>query len=390
MAWIVKQTISNRFIYMIVVVSILFGLSAFAATGTPIPKSSTYPKMVRLEHGAASARGWIVATTNGNVPPTSANIFISKDDGSTFSFLSTIALPSGSVQRCCGSIFEMPRQVGSLKAGTLLYAASYTAQNNTISAIEIYASSDAGTSWTYLATPVSGGDVTKHGLWEPFFLITSDGALAMFWSDETDSCCSQKLARIRTYDGIRWRDKSNVVATEVPSDRPGMAIVSHPAKNAYFMSYEICGAKKCGVYYRTSSDGWNYGDPASAGTRVETASGEYFEHAPTNIWAPAMVSSKGGLLVVGQVFYSADGSVSPRNGRVILVNKHPDGAGTWEAIAAPVEVPGAYDNYCPNYSSALLPAANGPSLLEVTTDYDSAHCCVAYFATKRWSELAGN
>ncbi len=92
----------------------------------------------------------------------------------------------------------MPQQVGSLAAGRLISSASYFAGGTP--AIEIYASTDQGHTWSYQSTPVIGGD-GSHGLWEPEFEVANDGTLVMFWSDETDACCSQKLAQIRTYNG---------------------------------------------------------------------------------------------------------------------------------------------------------------------------------------------
>ncbi|MEK8169341.1 hypothetical protein NKH77_04665 [Streptomyces sp. M19] len=37
-------------------------------------------------------------------------------------------------------------------------------------------------------------------------------------------------------------------------------------------------------------------------------------------------------------------------------------------------------NYCPNYSSALLPSTDGTRLLEIATDLDGS-TCKPYFAT---------
>ena len=51
----------------------------------------------------------------------------------------------------------------------------------------------------------------------------------------------------------------------------------------------------------------------------------------------------------------------------------------WATTPAPVQVPTAYDNFCPNYSSALLITRNG--LLELASDYDAAHHCTSFFAT---------
>ena len=382
---------------------LMISLPCGAANRTLLPQSAGYPRLVRLEHGPAATNGWIIASTTGK-------LYESKDDGKTFTFLGNAPVQTGSRLRCCETLYELPRAVGSLPAGTLLYAATYALETvpkslsaeatksaanlwaRGVPAIEVYTSRDQGEHWTYHSTPVMGhGEKGAGGLWEPEFSVARDGSLVMFWSDETYSCCSQKLSKIRTSDGVTWRDSSDVVATTNPSDRPGMIVVSHLPTGLYFMSYEICGdpitGHKCAAYYRTSRDGWNYGHASNPGTRIENADGQYFEHAPANIWSPSPLSPNGVIIVVGQVLHNADNSVARRNGRVLFVNPLLDGSGPWRTIQAPVEVPNSYDNPCPNYSSALLPVQNGIALLELATDYYALKKCGAFFATKSWTEM---
>jgi hypothetical protein len=139
---------------------------ARAANGTYLENSTLYPRLVRLDHGSAATNGQIVASTNGR-------IFVSTDGGTSFAYLGKVPVISGSTEHCCGTLFELPQQVGSLAAGTLLYAASYYVGSSR--AIEAYTSSDQGQSWSYSSTPVSGGD-SSHGFWEPQFTIANDGA----------------------------------------------------------------------------------------------------------------------------------------------------------------------------------------------------------------------
>lgn len=354
--------------------------SSSGATGTYLSNSTLYPRVIRIEHGPSTDIGDLIASTNGR-------IFESTDGGKTFTYLDTVPAKSGSTEHCCATLFEMPQAVGSLSAGTLLFAATYYV--GTSRAIEVYTSTDDGKTWQYSSTPVSGGD-SQHGLWEPEFSVADDGALVMFWSDETDPCCSQKIAQIRTYDGTTWQNETNTVASTVQADRPGMAVVTKLPSGTYFMSYELCGPAACTVFYRTSTDGWNYGNPANTGTKIQTVSGQYFEHAPTNVWSPSVTSSNGALLLVGQVLYDSNGSVSPLNGKVLFVNTSPDGTGPWYTISAPVQVPTAFNNYCPNYSSALLPSTSGGNILELASDYNSQNQCVTYFGSEKWNELPAN
>ena len=342
-----------------------------STAGTLLQQSTLYPRAVRLAHGSGTTNGQVIASTNGI-------IFRSLDDGASFTYVGPVPTPAGSTERCCATLYELPQAVGTLPAGTLLSAASYLL--GTVPAIEISISTDAGATWSYSSTPVTRGDST-HGLWEPQFDVANDGALVMVWSDETDSCCSQKLAQARSYDGTTWQDGSNTVASLVQGDRPGIATVSKLPDGHFFMSYELCGPAACTIFYRTSTDGWNYGTPSYTGTKVVSMTGQYFEHAALNAWSVSSASTNGVILLVGQVLYESAGGVSPQNGQVIFTNSALDGGGPWSTIAAPVQVPTAYNNYCPNYSSALLPSVDGSSVLELASYYNASNVCLTYYGT---------
>jgi hypothetical protein len=353
------------------------------ATGEYLPKSTSYPRLVRMMDGNNNPTDRIVAATTGQ-------LFESKDDGRAFTYLADAPVQPGSKLRCCETIYQLPSAVGKLSAGTLLYSGTYVRDH--VPAIEIYASTDGGHHWTYQSTPVTrGDDKGGHGLWEPHFTVTRNGSLAMFWSDETFDCCSQKLMQIRTSDGEHWQDESDTVESTVRGDRPGMPVVNRLPTGSYFMSYEICGdpmtGHKCAAYFRTSRDGWNYGSPFDLGARIESASGQFFEHAPASLWSPSPIAANGVIVVVGQVLHNADNSIAAENGKVLFVNPLLDGTGPWSVIPSPVAVPYSYDNFCPNYSSALLPVQNGTALLEMATDYRAVKECGAYFETKSWKDL---
>jgi hypothetical protein len=277
-------------------------------------------------------------------------------------------------------LFELPQAVGQFPAGTLLFAGTYYV--NTKVVIEVYESEDQGASWYYVATPVGGGNVNGGGgLWEPAFEIANNGELVMFWSDESDPCCSQKIAQIMTTDLFNWPTQTNTVASQYHADRPGMATVSKLPNGLYFMSYEICGPAGCTVYSRTSSDGWNFGTPSDLGTRVATTTGQYFEHAPVNVWAPPANMPQGVILLIGQVMLESNNSVSVGNGDTMFESDiTPSGFTSWQPYNSPVQVPVARDYNCPNYSSALLPSQNGLSVLELASDFNNVGVCETYSA----------
>ena len=128
---------------------------------------------------------------------------------------------------------------------------------------------------------------------------------------------------------------------------------------------------------RTSADGWDWGEPTEPGLRPETAEEHYFTHAPNIAWS-AQGSENGTLLLIGQLLEQADGTAAEGSGSTVLLNVN-NGAGAWTDVPAPVRVPEADDNYCPYYSSALLPTDGGRSVLELATRYDGP-MCKAYFA----------
>jgi hypothetical protein len=204
----------------------------------------------------------------------------------------------------------------------------------------------------------------------------------MFWSDETHSCCKgQQLRQNRTNDGVTWTDEKITVAEG--GGRPGMIIVrKNPVTNRYFMTYEYCGvARKCAAYYRMSGDGWNFGPPTNPGTLIRTAQGDVFEHAPANAWSPSRRHPAGTWIVVGQTVVGPNAPAL--NGQVLLINNDPDGAGPWLPVRAPVTIPTANGQQpCVNYSSALLPAVDGLSILELAGAFPESGPCSMYFASE--------
>ena len=355
-----------------------------APGSTFLPGSTYYPRAVRLSHGSPATNGHVVTSTDGNIA-------ISTDGGATFTFAGTVPSQYGS-NLGSSTLYELPQAVGSLPAGTLLYGSIFyygtppPGQPYAL-AIEVYTSTDGGHTWNYSSMPVSGAGYLGHGFWEPQFEVADDGALVMFWSNETDGCCSQKLSQIRTYNGVTWQDQTNTVASGIQSDRPGMVVVTKLKSGVFFMTYEMCGSGGCAAYYRTSTDGWNFGNPSNTGTRVQTASGQYFLHSPTNAWSPSVLSANGATLMIGQTLYESNGTVSPQNGQVMFANLSSDGSGPWYTIAAPVQVPNAGANWCENYSSALLPAADGSSIFELASAYGSNNQCASYYGSEPWNQL---
>ncbi|MGW2836620.1 RICIN domain-containing protein [Streptomyces sp. NPDC001493] len=359
--------------------------ASLAATGTPLGSGTgLYPRAIRLEHsGAANGRvlASVVAFDGSNGI---GAIHESTDAGATFRQVGRIADPESANGQglCCSTLFELPQQVGSLPAGTLLWASSAGQDEaNRRMDLRVWRSNDVGRTWSYLSSCATATGTS--GLWEPEFSVAADGALVCHYSDETDPAHSQKLVAVRSYDGIHWQDRRDTVASAWQPDRPGMPVVRRLPNGTYLMSYEICnpgGQYQCVVHYRTSPDGWDWGSPTFLGYRPETVDGKYFRAAPTIAWAPAPGGGPNGrILLVGQQLLNRDGTPAADSGRTILANTE-NGTGPWYEIEAPVRVASPTATYCPNYSSPLLPSADGRTVLQIATDWDGS-VCRPYVAT---------
>ncbi|GAB2961816.1 sialidase family protein [Streptomyces pseudoechinosporeus] len=357
---------------------------AAAASGTLLRDGTgLYPRAVRLEHnGAANGRILASVVTFRGSDGLGA-IYESTDDGAGFRQVGEVADPEAAEGQglCCAILYELPQRIGDMPAGTLLWAASVGQdETNRRMAIRVFRSTDVGRTWSYLSTVATAPD--DKGLWEPEFSVDATGHLVAHYSDETDPAHSQKLVAARSSDGVTWTGHHSTVASNLASDRPGMAVVRKLPNGTYFMSYEICAAAGqyvCVVHYRTSADGWDWGAPAHLGHRPETADGKYFKHAPNLAWAPEAGNPQGKLFLVGQVMYNADGSTASGSGATVWTNSD-SGTGAWREITAPVRVDSKTVDYCPNYSSALLPSVDGTRVMEIATDYDGT-VCKPYYAT---------
>jgi len=341
-----------------------------------------YPRAIRLEH-SGPANGTIVAsvvTFEGDVGH--GAIFTSTDAGRSFERAGTVSDPGAARGLCCSTLFELPRQVGDLPEGTLLWSASVGQQEDESTrrmTLPVWASRDQGRTWQHVSTAATatGG----KGLWEPEFAVTPDGRLALYVSDENQQPThSQILVQTTSSDARTWSPPETVVAAQDPDLRPGMPVVRTLPDGTYLMSYEVCGpVEDCRHYTRRSPDGTSWGDARALGHAVTTADGTHFRHTPNISWYDDDTPD-GRLLAVGQMLYGADGGVLPGSGATILTN---DAApeSPWAAAPAPVAIQDPWNDYCPNYSPTLLAMPERDEVLELSTGYESeGGACTTYFA----------
>lgn len=341
-----------------------------------------YPRVIRLvANGAANGTLLLSVVTFPGGPYGEGHVFESADDGVTWSSVPVGVVRDTSARGlCCATMFELPIAAGPLRAGTLLWAASVgQAESARRMALRVWKSDDRGRSWSYLSTCANAPNT--GGLWEPEFSMTDDGRLVCHYSDETrQPAHSQVIARVVSGDGgTTWSPPLLTVASATPAHRPGMSIVRRLPGGLFVMSYEICGlaGANCATFIRTSADGLEWDDPAAPGRRVVSTAGRYFAHAP--VLAVRPVDIGGGLMLVGQLLQdSLERQVPGSGGTLMATTGHGDGP--WEEFPAPFTVNGVYDNYCPNYSSSLLPSSDGTRVLMVATAY-AGTTCTAFYGT---------
>lgn len=339
-----------------------------------------YPRAIRLAHAGAYNGRILVSVVSNDGRTAVGRIYESTGDGAAFTPVGTIADPGAARGRglCCGTLFEVPRRVGRTAEGTLLWAASVgQAARNRRMALHVWRSADHGRHWSYLSSCAVARN--RGGLWEPELSVAAAGRLVCHFSDETQRGHSQVLARVGSSDGgYTWGAVTDTVVARAPGDRPGMPVVRRLPYGIYVMAYEVCtgpAALRCVVRLRSSTDGWNWNGPDVV---PQTAGRALFEHAPGLAWAPGS-GMFGRLIVVGQVL-SLNGEIAPASGGVLLTNDE-RGTGPWAEIPAPMTTPVPARDACSNYSSALLPSADGSRLLEIGTRYDIDGVCRAYYAS---------
>lgn len=345
-------------------------------------ETALYPRVIRLEHnGAANGRLLMSYVAFPGGAYGEGHVVESTDEGLTWSTAPVGVVRDTSAHGlCCSTLYELPAGAGALPAGTLLWAASVGQdQSGRRMALRVWKSGDVGRTWSYLSSCANAPN--SGGLWEPEFSMTASGTLVCHYSDETlQPTYSQVLARVESSDGgATWGPRILTVASTNPAHRPGMPIVRRMPDGVYVMTYEVCGVAgaNCATYIRSSTDGASWGDSSSLGTRVVSTAGHFFAHAPVVAVRPDGAS--GGLVLVGQLLEDAGERQVAGSGATLMVTAG-RGDGSWTEIAAPLKIANVYDNYCPNYSSSLLPSTDGAHVLMVATAYVGP-LCTAFYGT---------
>jgi hypothetical protein len=342
-----------------------------------------YPRAIRLAHAAdTDANDRLLASVvSFDGPEAFGAIVESTDGGSTFSQVGTVSdkATTGGEGLCCATLYELPRAVGDLAEGTLLWSASVGAdKDDPRMSIRVWASTDVGRTWKRIA--ITHTAKNAGGLWKPEFATTDDGTLVVLFCDETDGDRhSQKIVSQTSEDGETWTDPEPVLELDDPEARPGMPNVRRLEDDRWAMSYEVCGPKDlCRTYVRTADDPRDWGSVTARDEIIRASDGTEPRHTPT-----LAVDEDGSLVLGSQMHYMEDESLSEDNGKLALrtTNTTLEGDVAWETEPAPVPVQDPDDSPCPNYSPTYVRTEDG-KLLEITTAPDDSDTCTAQFGLR--------
>ena len=333
-----------------------------------------YPRVIQLQVGAN--KGILLATfaRRGTLP-----VYRSADNGESWQQISEVPMLRG--QPC---LFELPRTIGDLPAGTVMACGNGASPDPTKRPLDVAVSRDAGKSWNTLSTIATGGPgiydpASRAGfrqeqspIWEPFLYMDAAGRLVASYSDERDkkNGYSQLLDHEVSPDGGHtWGAPVYDVAVADGLTRPGMAIIARDGKGKFYMSYEMVGLAGHALeprnnlaHFRTSADGDNWGDFKQYGALIQDRFRQYINGTPYIVWSP-WGGADGTLIASGRSVVRYDtGTVSGRIGNGVFINQK-GGEGYWTLIETPID----YNPDMDGYSQTMIPLGDGQEILQLVS-----------------------
>lgn len=261
-------------------------------------------------------------------------------------------------------LFVFPRELSGYPAGTILFAANDWSVESSY-CIHIWRSSDNGKTWElhgHLAPRES------RSVWEPEFIISRDGRLICYYSDERKTGYDQCLALEISDDGGRtWKDYRIIIGRETPGWtvgmpcewRPGMPRVIRLLNGKYLMAFEnINRYPEGGITIKYSEDAINWGDPAEPGIPVAAEERRAFQ-------CPAIALIDDGS-TYGKIFLRGmNDDCLPEQ-----CFMSDDNGQTWQLVNAPL-VAVRNEETGSNWSSSFL--ALGNKLIEINNPFNGIY-----------------
>ena len=208
----------------------------------------SYESIIELAHNGED-NGTLIATyTVYN--RRERRIYKSNDGGETWKCISYVYNTSSeylSKYSMQATLFELPRDMGRFKEGTLFMADSTYADNAEgieTTAITLYYSTDKGESWKSYCKLKDGLNYSLHlGVYEPYLYYDDvTERVYCFYADETypkSADITQKLVCHYTDDMDNWSETVDVINGDDELLRPGMPCVTKMGNGEYFLVYEI-------------------------------------------------------------------------------------------------------------------------------------------------------
>ena len=305
-----------------------FGPSTmYTTTSEDWDPGALYARAVELNYSGAN-NGKMYATFERYNAARSFPIYESTNGGATWAKISDLTdQANGWGMVFQPQLYELPQQIGTMPAGTLICAGVSCPADYSQTKIDMYKSNDLGRNWSFVGSIATGGAANSNGtadpVWEPFFLVANN-KLICYYSDETDPAHNQKIVHKTTTDGSSWSGVVNDVALGTTL-RPGMPTLAKMANGQYIMTYEIVNAAGTPTHYKISAnpESWN---PSNSGTKIN------------NGGSPYIVALSSGKLVMNN-----------HNSGNVYTNVT-NGTGTWTTVSTPMGLA---------YSRGLVPLSNG-------------------------------
>lgn len=227
-------------------------------------------------------------------PPVWFPIYRSTDKGYTWTHISNVTdTVNGWGLRYQPYIYQLPRSIGNLPAGTVILAGNSIPSDLSFTKIDLYASRDGGFTWSFLSSVASGGAANPSNgftpVWEPFFMVYNN-ELICYYTDQRDPAYGQKLVHQRSSDGVNWGSIVNDFRGTAYSQRPGMTTVVQLPNGKWIMTVEWGGGPNQSggyfpIYYRISDSPLTF-DSAPSQVLIAT-NGNVPTSSPTITWSPS-------------------------------------------------------------------------------------------------------